>query len=112
MQRNTSTPLPGLHSKPRLKKELASYYQAFWDLIRSAQNTMGAQQPIPVSEVTAYARIAGFHDNETLFLYRLIKRLEGVWFEHRRKNPEPGEKGAGPKRLPPAPVPRRRPRPR
>lgn len=58
---------------------------------------MGSQLPIPVSEVVAYGRIAGFEEYELLFLYRAVKKLETVWLEHRKTKGSNGEGGKGAK---------------
>lgn len=108
VQKTSAKPLPALASKPKLSAYASTYYIAFWDLIRSAQNTMGAQQPIPLSEIAVYGRIAGFEEHELLFLYRVVKKLETVWFEHKKKSGDGKDGKGGKPGLPQAPRPPRR----
>jgi hypothetical protein len=78
-----------LQRRPPLDAPLRWYLEAFYDLSRGRQITMGGAGPIPLSEILAYMQMFEITDlDERASFLRTMGRLDAVYLEAQHKKAE------------------------
>lgn len=98
-----------LQDRPVLPDVLEDYLNAFFQLDLKRQHTMGAELPIPASEIIAFANIFGF-EVDMQFFYRCISEMDSESFMYRaeRNKQKAAQTKKPPTSRPPARPARRR----
>lgn len=83
MQKESGVTPQALRNMPVLPPELVSVYNAFNILNRARGQNMAGEQPIKISEVSAYLAVAGENCPDTrLFKLKMISEMDRTYLVH------------------------------